>query len=338
MNRTAVVFGLLVVAGCSREENDSTPECTVVLDDTLPVADSTDAYYRAAIEATFEAADPSATITLLDAQGAEVPGQVSVNDDATTAYFDPSSPLTPGSAYSAEISWCDGEASQTVDFTTSSLGQPIADPSGLLGQTYVLDLGSARFVKPEGVGELLGQQLDQNILLTVVAADSSDLQMTGALSTEEGLDQDYCTPTIEFPTADFSEAPFWAVQADQTTFTVSDISIEIQDLNIAGTFSADGSYFGGGVLAGSVDTRPLVGLLDSKDPNAICQLAVSFGAVCEPCTDGEPYCLSLTVDQLVAEATTGGDPIETVLESDCHELCEASVENPECKEFYKGGK
>ena len=109
-------------------------------------------------------------------------------------------------------------------------------------------------------------------------------------------------PSIDFPVADFSETPHFEIGGEgKTTISVADITVEIQNLRIAGDFASDASYFGGGVLEGTIDTRPLDSLLDdSGEAGAICNTAESLGVTCVPCSDNEPYCLSLKVDSITA--------------------------------------
>ncbi|MDP6932735.1 MAG: hypothetical protein QGG40_07450, partial [Myxococcota bacterium] len=82
-----------------------------------------------------------------------------------TVYFTPDAALSPSTGYTVEIHYCNGMPS--IGFTTSSLGTSVDDISALVGSTYELDLGSARFVEPEGVGTILSTQIEQSLLLGV---------------------------------------------------------------------------------------------------------------------------------------------------------------------------
>ena len=55
----------------------------------------------------------------------------------------------------------------------------------------------------------------------------------------------------------------------------------------------------GGTFGGMIDTRGLVGLLDSKDPNAVCDLIEeTVGVSCEDCGGGEDYCLTILAEDV----------------------------------------
>ena len=96
------------------------------------------------------------------------------------------------------------------------------------------------------------------------------------------------------------------------------VIVTVGDLELTGTFSADGSYFGGGVFTGLVDTRPLsLAQNPEGDGTDLCVLVSGFGVACADCpTDGEPFCLSLVADGITAEAREGADVVE-VLEYNC---------------------
>ena len=101
---------------------------------------------------------------------------------------------------------------------------------------------------------------------------------------------------------------------------------EIKDLRVAGTFAADGSYFGGGELSGQLDARDLVDVVDglgleAESAEDICNLLLGFGVTCDECGGDTPgaYCVTLEVNRLVANDTE--DPLEVVCEGDCHEEC-----------------
>jgi hypothetical protein len=338
MTQRLVALAILgSLGGCGKDKDDDSQapeECTTQLSGTVPVSGAGDAYYRADIEATFDVADDTSMITLYDSSGTPVDGSEHRNDDSTIAYFTPDEPLTPGASYSAEIMWCDMGETETVDFTTSSLGEPLDDPSAIEGRTYLVDLKDARFAEPAGVGPLLALKVRQSILLTVTSVDATSLTMIGALTGDSGSTQDFCLPTINFPKpADFTEPPYWEVQADEAILNVADNDVSIQNLVISGTISADAATIGGGVLAGTIDTALLGGLLGSKDPNYICDLAKEFGDECSECPNGKDTCLGLRLDQLVGDsaATVAVRPID---QRDCDAECPLSKKNKDCEKYY----
>lgn len=329
MARLTWTLPLLALLGCPSDPakdsgggddtDTNTGGCTVTIDETIPVDGSVDAYYRGDIEFHLSDADTTASIDTT------IPGSMEVLEDGKTIIWRISQPLDCQTFYEATLNYCGGAA--TIGFQTSDLGcAPSVDT--FQGNTYALNLADARIVDPPGIGSVLTTYLTTQILMGVVSDEGTDLQMLGAVALEDSTNQDYCNPTIDFPVADFTDRPFFSIGPQDTTFEVAGYSIPIQGLNITGTFAPDGSYIGGATLAGTIDTRPLAPLLDdSGDEGAICELAVNFGAECEPCpSDGKSFCLTLYADQIYADQVSG--ELTEVLGSDCAG-CESGPPDPE---------
>lgn len=193
----------------------------------------------------------------------------------------------------------DGDADTDTD--TDADADTAAAQHGLVGRTYVVDLSSANIVSPPRVGALLAAYLTQPILLGVESSTETELEMIGALGIEDVSppEQDFCLATIDFPTADFTGNPDFAIGPTDISLAVAGSSIDVAGLEVSGTFAADGTYFDDGVVAGSVDTRPLDSLVGGSE-GAICSLVATFGASCEPCSDGEEFCLSLRAEDVYA--------------------------------------
>ncbi len=320
------LFGLIALSfaltGCpanddTAKDDTSGPDgCENGIDETVPETGATDAYWRADIEFILDDPDESGPSIVLTQGGTEVAGTTWTSEDLEVVYFTPDEPLAPATSYEATLSYCVGDA--TIDFTTSSLGEDLG--ADILDKTYVIDLASARFVEPAGVGELIGEFVTMNVLVGVAAIDGSDITMMGALSVEGGTDQDFCTPTFDLA-ADFAETPYFVIAADSIDLSVAGYVIPLQDFEVSGTFAADGSYFGGGILAGSVDARDIVEMIDEVDTwEDACNLTASFGAPCIACSDGVEACLSLRADQILAEENVG-QVLEEVTEEGTHPNC-----------------
>jgi hypothetical protein len=317
MIRLAFLVSGLALVGCGDKGEDtgggseadgSAPACAVnAVSPAYPSSDGQpDFYYRADVEFKFDGIDEDATLTVKDlATGTDVAG-TAVWTDSTLA-FTPSAPFATANEFTATLSHCAGESS--VGFTTSSLGSALeGDLSSLNGRTYKVGLDGARFVEPAGVGSLLLGLLEQDILLGVVSATDTELEMMGAISVDGGGEQDRCEPSIEFPeVADFTSSPFFQIGPQDTTLSAAGYDIQISQLRISGDFSTDGTYIGGAILSGEIDARDIVGalvgggLLEEEDPQAVCDLIGTFGVACAECSsDGQAYCLNLYVDQITA--------------------------------------
>lgn len=308
MNRIIALSGLVAlisITGCKDDEPvDTTGPCDLnSVEESFPANGAANAYYRTSIEARLDEDDADADIEVT-ADGSAVAGTVEVIDDRVI--FTPDTPLDSSTEYTVTTSYTgtDGACPVETSFTTSSVGSAIGDATTLVGNAYDLDLESGRFVQPEGIGSLLGKYLgDVTIYLSVETASATEIKMVGALEGDVAGEQDHCSPTIDFPTAGFTENPYFLVDGtgSTTSFTVSGITVEIDDMIVSGAFAPDGSGIAGGVLAGSIDTRPLVDLVEEGgDEDAICVLASSIGVDCEECPGGGTFCLSLYVDNLTA--------------------------------------
>jgi len=336
MNRFVWMLGALGVVACNKDktsgDDTGTPAetCEVQISETVPSGGDSSFYYRGSIEVTFTATESEGEVELTDSSGNAVSGESSWDDTGTVLYFTPDDPLSPSTDYKLVIHYCGGDPE--VDFRTSEVGTA-ADTTSMVGKAYTIDLSSARFIEPEGIGSVLGSVLTQSILVGVTAADSSTIQMVGAISTEGTTEQDPCTPSIDFPEADFTGNPYFEIGPQDTTISVAGYTATIGDLYISGAFAPDASYFAGGELGGVVDTTTLDDIpdladlagCDGTDDNCLCDFIAGTGfAACSDCPDGSgPYCLTLLADQIVATEIDGS--VEVITEDDV-------AANPTCAE------
>jgi hypothetical protein len=332
-----MVLSCLAMMACNNGDTDTDTddvvECNIKQVDVFPAPDEARAYYRTSVEANFKPEkDDNATIAVADSSGTAVAGTSSWRNNSLV--FAPDAPLAPSTEYSTTLDYTcgNGETKQIVaSWTTSEVGAA-TDATALVGKSYVLDLANARFVEPEGIGALLSQYLTVDVLVGIESTDAGEIKMIGAIA-EDGSEppaQATCDPTIDFPVADFSESPFFAVSGDSFEISVDEFTVTLEDFALSGSFSPAGDYIDGVNLQGSIDTRPLVPLMgdETSGDDAICVLAGSLGINCIPCSDGTgDFCLSLVADSI--SAPEGEGPL-TKIEDPC--ALEACSEEPECQE------
>lgn len=311
MYRKLLPLTLLTACGGTKTDDTAAEGCGVNVT-SLPTDGSVNAYYRGNVEFTLSGEDSTAQIETT------IPGTQVRSADGLRVIWQLSAPLATNTAYDATLHYCGGDA--TIHFTTSALGTPLTDPQALVGTTYAVDLTQARITDPPGIGVYLAGFLTSDILIEVTAVSDIEIDMLGAIAIPKVTppQQNFCDPSIPFDTADFSEAPYFELGPQDTNLVVAGVEVDIEDLLIGATFAADGSYFDGGVLSGTIDTRPLAVLVDkSGNPDAICAIARNFSSDCAPCaSDGEPYCLTLVADQIFAEDVPGLD-IYPISVNDC---------------------
>lgn len=313
---------VLLITGCDggKDTADSADEACGVSVTTFPLQGAVSAYYRSDIEFKLTKPDSTAEIST------DIPGSQEVSADGLTVYWRLSAPLAPSTTYTASLTYCTGTVE--LSFTTSALGTAIPDATTLQGRTYLLNLADARITEPPGIGALLSSELDGVAIytgITDVDATAKTITVVGGLGRDGAATptQEYCDPTIDFPVADFSGSPHFEISGEGATpITVAGTTVYIENLNISGDFAADLSYFGGGVLAGTIDTRPL-DFEFGDEVGFICNTAAALGVVCAPCGDGEPFCLSLVADSIDAQLVAD---LELVVIDGNN--CEGCVEGP----------
>ncbi len=321
-------------------------------------------FYQSNLWVEFNRPPASVTITLSDAGGASLSGaQDSSNSDRVWT-FDPAEDLIPSTDYVMNVQWSPAEPDAgdlDVTFSTGPHGGSVADPTGMVGATYNIDLAGATFVEPPGVGAIIGSQLDGVAILFSPTDESSfepgdqpGLHIIGALGEESGPDivQEACTETLAFTygpdslygTADDVPAtwndPKLELGPTDLPLSIQGIEATIQELVITGTFHPDLSDMRGGTFGGKIDTRPLAPELDPDGgEDAICQLVFeTVGVECEECGGDNPgeFCLTVLAEDIVA-AEVPGLELTPYTCADLIELYESTGECDEALDFDEDG-
>ena len=287
-------------------QEDTAPECTAEVVSITPDVGEEGWYYRDPMSVEFSEDGSAATFTLSLVDSEETAGVTTTwGEGKLIATVTPDPALAADSEYRLVVTICEEEADTT--FTTSSYGAPLeGDPSELEDQTSVLLFTDVNFTKPEGIGSLLGMYLDVPLLVGVVRADDSTIDMLvaqGWLDSIEGYKQRMGIETWSFDDAEFQDQPYFEAETESITLSFDGVDIPVQDFHLEGTFSSDGSHFSGGLLSGLGDTRNMGTLFGAADDlNYICNMAAAMAVECVPCPDGEPYCLFLQGEEIKTTA------------------------------------
>ncbi len=325
-----VVLGTLACSGTEGTDSEDTdaaaPACETTISMVSPEDGSTGVYYRGLVEVELSKADDDLAVRLLDSDGDEVASEI-VSQTESSVVLRPA--LSSDSDYTVAVTYCRGEA--TTSFSTSELGRQVYF-GDIDGRTYKVDFGTATVVYPQGVGDILVGLLDGIELLLEASLDAVNLDLLGAVGVNDGgvIRQDFCIRTLEFPVQIGWENPDLVIDAEDFVFAYDDSEIVIKNLAARGTFAPDGSYLAGVALSGSVDTRGLAVLLPAElglqGDDAVCTFVGDLGLDCELCGGDatQPYCLSLDVIDMVAEALDTLDIVEvTIDEIDINPTCDA---------------
>ncbi len=343
----------LALSGCPTEpvdDDDATDPVRIpIIVEAHPVPDG-QLFYQSNLWVEFDVPPDSVTLEL--SGGLAGTTTSSSNDRIWT--LDPTDDLDSDSSYSLTVTWSPTESDPLViNFTTGRHGEPVPDPTGLIGQVYNIDLAGATFVEPPGVGAIIGSQLDGIAILFSPTDESSfepgdqpGMHILGALGAEEGGDifQEECTETLAFtygPDHVFGGGddvpatwndPRMELGPADLPLSIQGISATIQDLEITGTFHPELDDMQGGTFAGKIDTRPLAPELDPDGgEDAICQLVFeTVGVECEEC-GGDipgPFCLSVLATDIVAEHIPGLE----LTPYTCGDLIDIYLASGECDE------
>ena len=334
MTRLSLPLALsLLLAGCTPDTPDPDPveeptpdPCAnaAQLMSVSPEPDK-DGLYTDTVEVTWDAVPEEPVLAVTDAAGDAIDGVITEDDNGRTLRFTASTVFAASTTVHVSVDWVCFDDVAEWTFGTGPYGAPLDDPNTLIDRVMLLDLGSADIVEPAGIGPLLeGFVADVYVLFHLMdvsdfAAD--ELHIMGALGALDGSDvvQEMCTETIPLTfgqdgiidTADDLPArwedPWLRVGPTDLTLEVEGTEATVRDLDLEMLFHPEGTDFVGGRLAGSIDTRQLISLVDSEDPNAICELAEKVvGVSCVDCGGGEPYCLGLVAENIQGDMLWDG--------------------------------
>ena len=281
--------------------------CTARVVDTLPVADAVDWYWRDAPHVWVEETSSVYEVRLIDEVGRITQTTLDWSDDALSFHARFDGGLAPLTRYTLEITDC-GTVHE-IPFETGALGRPVdGGVTSLVGKTYQIGLGEAEWVEPGGFGPLLSLYFDDPILLGVEWVDDTRIDFVGAQGYIDSFGEigQASGPLWDFPMSEFADRPYFENRAELVTLEVLGAALPITDFVLDGTFDASGTFFGGGVLSGNGDTRDMGALAGSPgEEAAICDLAATLGVMCDPCSDGQPYCLYVELHDVVGSLVDG---------------------------------
>lgn len=332
MTPTRLMLALALLAACNKDDGketgapddsgrtDSVPDtdteaCTVSLVSTVPVSEADDVYYRDPVVVSFDgdAVAAGASIQIVEPSGYAALIEVEWSEGNVQAEVRLRSPA-PNTEYELVVTVCD--VTTSVHYTTSDVGTAIAGGNeSLLDHTYVFSLADANITTPAFLDALAGQYLTVPLLFNVTAVDDTSIDFLGALGYLDPSDGTYYQidlPTWDFPAGDFSESPFFWAQADNITIMYDVIPIPVEGFYLEGVFSSDGNYILEGRATGKADSRYMAELLGrpADEYSAVCDFAALAGVYCEPCQDGEEYCLYIEAEDIEAVYVPGLDVVE----------------------------
>ncbi|MCO4769101.1 MAG: hypothetical protein KDA24_03670 [Deltaproteobacteria bacterium] len=342
MNRLALLACAALLTACPEgdtpsptDDDDATEDPCANSAGLLSVEPEQDAedLYTDTVSATWDAVPLTPTLVVTDANGDEIGGAIEEADNGRTLIFTATEVFAASSVVTATAATECMEAA-SWSFSSGPYGGNLDAPEDLIDRVFDIDLGSADIVEPAGIGGLLqGFIADVYVLFQMMDVSdftAGELHVMGALGElgADGVEQDMCTESLpltfgqdgELGTADDVlatwEDPYLRVGPTDLTLEVEGTEATIEDLFLEMLFHPQATSFVAGRLEGMIDTRPLVGLLDSEDPSAICELAEeTVGISCIDCGGGEEFCLRIVAENIQGEmlSDTG---LATVTEED----------------------
>lgn len=166
-------------------------------------------------------------------------------------------------------------------------------------RVYAVEPGQLSVAEPPGLDALIGEILDRPVLVHVAAESEAALSLEVALAATDG-DQNPCEAVRAFPAADWSDNPRFVAGPGRLDTRFAGNPASFRDLELAGTFDADGGAWRDGTLSATLDTRELAPALGGLDD--VCGLVAELGGSCFACDDGADACFALRLEDIVADA------------------------------------
>ena len=271
--------------------------------DTVPSFGEYNVFSGAPVSALLTTRENSASIEVLDSNGALVEGISRF--EGTDLFFYPDAAMPTFTVFTAELTWSCGVHSWT--FETGAFGPP-AGLNALDGSTYAVDFSRGVFLQPSGVGGQIQAEIDREWLVGVSDVSTTNITMVQAVATSAGTDQDLCVETLDYPQQSFLNPIVDQNPESAGWLSLSTGDVPLQEVQIDGYFDPGASVLGELVITAEIDTRDFLPLLaPGGEDDAVCQLELAeSGTACFACSDGSgDYCLTLEVAGFQADQVAG---------------------------------
>lgn len=337
---------ITLMAGCSCSPpgagdaaDDDLADAGIPLVSMDPQDGDQDVFIQDDIELSFGGLPDEVTVSLDDLAG-------ELTSSGADYVFDPAEDLEPETDYTLTVQWSPSDFEPAVvTFRTSRHGTAVLDEEAMVGETLSLDLSTADFVEPPGLGPVIGDQLEGTPLLVMPLPDSDfgagELHVMGALGIEEGgvITQDPCAESVSFTagpdgvigTLDDTPAdwlnPIFDLGPADLVLSVAGVEARLYDVFLTGIVHPERVDMRGVSFEGILDTRALAGALGGG-PEAACELLLDVaGVACEECGEPVPgeFCIDVVAENGVAVRVDGlqlldvdcADVITRALAGDC---------------------
>ena len=232
----------------------------------------------------------------------------------------------------------DDDATGDDDDDSTAGDDDDATPGGseaIADDTWAVDLANGTWVEPAGVGGLFSSFFgDQWLLFSVQDAPTSNFStgavhvVTGAgTGTSSSIEQDPCVETTRatagndgaWNTGD-DDPGLWAqptLSFGPADGAFGDNGVSLTGVLITASFNGSFSSFSNGTLDAEIDARDLTGLIETEDPEEVCELFEQTAAVtCSSCqSDGQPYCIPVAIVDLTGFPAFSG-PLDELTAAD----------------------
>jgi hypothetical protein len=257
-------------------DTDTDTDCVATITSVTPENEATLVPLDAVVEITFDAAVPANQVTVTTS----VDGLVEVAANGMSATFTPDDPWPADSSVSVEIAACGDTESTTFD----TLPPPV-DVANVEGNTYAVSWDDVIITEPGNGPALKGLLPVDEILLHVTSVDGAGA--AESIATLAVYDNDGVTLLPDCvlavrETADFSLNPYYQFSGTLQIVINSSTgqAADVEDFELVGRVSADGS---------TIDNVNITGLVDTADfiPGADCNsftMQVLLQPTCAPCT------------------------------------------------------
>ena len=188
---------------------------------------------------------------------------------------------------------------------------PGVDPQ-LEGSVYRLSVGSLNIEGADpGLNDLVKLFFANEILTRTTNVTETELTMTMALGLKntDPIQRNRCFNDVSFPPVTLDGLDFSFGPEDLEVPSAAG-SFTIGQLALTGTITEDGESFTDLVLDGIVDFRIAAGS-PLGEPADLCDSFGNLGAPCGACTDGEMFCVDLSITGLSASRVQGVDWADT---------------------------